>query len=142
VHLSWKGRGLSNHWGTISSTAGRETGGLLSSTGRPGKPKSYVCPFQRQMMDAKRHTKPARDTSLLAGKGEADSEACRLLCHLLLEQYDCTPAITQGLWKSHNLVPILTGWSFSGLYLVLLGRKGVLLAVTSTKTRDSVSSGT
>lgn len=54
-----------------------------------------------------------------------DSEACSLLCHLLLEQYGRIPAITQDLWKSHNLVPVLTGWSFSGLYLVLLGRKGV-----------------
>ena len=68
-----------------------------------------------------------------------DSETCSLLCHLLLEQYDRIPAIAQGLWKSHNLVPVLTGWSFTALYLVLLGRKGVLLVVTSTKTCDSIS---
>lgn len=53
-----------------------------------------------------------------------DSEVCCLLCHLLLEQQDRTLAIAQGLWKSYSVVPILTGWSFLGLYLALLERKG------------------
>lgn len=75
------------------------------------------------------------------GGNLTDSEVCSLLCHLLLEQQDCTPAIAQGLWKSYGVVPVLTGCSFLGLYLALLEGRGVLLVVTSTKTCDSISNG-
>ncbi|CAN8187127.1 unnamed protein product [Coccothraustes coccothraustes] len=75
------------------------------------------------------------------GRGEerlSDSGMRSLLCHLLLARARCIPAITRGLWKRHSPVPILPGWRFSGLYLGFLGRSGVLLVVTRTKTCDSI----
>lgn len=121
------------------------SGGAVIIHMRARKNQSHTLDLPFPMQDDGREAMRKASTGYIppcreGERGElADSETYSLLYHLLLEPYDCMPAIAQGLWKSHNLVPIQPGWSFSGLYLALLGRKGMLLVVTSTKTCDSIS---
>lgn len=71
-------------------TAGRELGGLLSSTCGPGKPKSYVCLFQYLSIhaggEAMRESSPGSIPPRREGEREklSASGMCSLLCHLLL----------------------------------------------------------
>lgn len=110
VHLRWKGHSPSNHWGTISSTPITSLGGkwgpvIFHVWARKTKVIRLPFPLQGDGCEAM----PEASTGYIPPRGEgeggklSDSELRSLLCHRLLERYDCTPAITQGLWKSHHL---------------------------------------